>query len=194
MKRAVLYFLLSVALILMASGCGQEHVNVLSAEDAAARKIADAAVLEEYRLDDLEDYKIILQHPPITPDITKVIYQLKICGYDTDDYIEVSVTKDGSVSEISDHTGKFSIFLDRVDLWDIGWAKFRLGWKLIKYLDEEHFYSLYVGADGNLNMAVELIDHFRHPDTDTNGNTLTGCGRDHEHISFHVLLCTAPDS
>lgn len=189
MKRIVAVCILCTAFLFLLSGCGKEAQPSLSPDDATIRAVADAAVMEEYGLDDVSNFEIEVRYPKEGQPY--IHYELRILGYDARDYIDVTMANDGSVEEISGNYGDYSVFVDHVTKFDLLRAKLGLWWQTRKYWDEEpHYYLLIV--DGELHLCVEIIADIVPPITTEDGES-SGCGLNHEHLFFGERLCAAPE-
>jgi hypothetical protein len=190
MKRTAICIFLCAALILLISGCGKNQ-DKLSPEEAAIRAITDAAVMEKYELENLEDFQIHAYHAPNGNSYAR--YQLQLGGYRADDTIEVELDGDGTITNISDTLGKYSVFLDQAKPVDFWWAKFRMTGKRLRYLGETQAYYLTISQEGDLYLSLEIINEFRRPKTDENGDPVGPCGGKHEHLYFAKLVCPAAE-
>lgn len=190
MKRTAIVTLICILFLLMATGCNRPDHRPLSEEDAAIRVIADSAVMEKYSLEDLRDFQIEAYTSP--DGVSHARYKLQICGYDAHDTISIDIDTDGTITQISDTLGKYSVFLDRVTPLDIWWAKCRLMIETMGYESKDSDYYLSIDQNGNLQLRTEIIEHIQPSSAGEGQASFGGCGIDHEHLFFGKVICSAP--
>ena len=153
----------------------------LSKEEQRIREVADAAIMEQYPVKNLDPYKIEVSKND--KGTIWVRYKLYLGGYYTSETYKVEMTPEYEVKSVSGEYGEYACYLDIASVKDFNRAKDRIAYEAGKY-GESPSYSLGIDDEGNLCLHGEIIVSIENPT-----GVMQGCGIDHEHIFFKEIIC-----
>lgn len=156
-----------------------------TSSDDELRQIGDAVLKEQYGITDLDNFKINISHN--SNGRASIRYELFIHGYDTNRWVFISFKADGTVNSISGDVSKYSKYLPYVTAEAVQAAAQKLDAMVGNHPHPEYCYS--IDQEGYLCLGTEVIVYYETPKTDSQGNTIAGCGFDHDHSFYSVQVC-----
>lgn len=152
-------------------------------DEAEIRQAADRIVKTQYGITDLSPYTVEIAHNEYR-DRYIVRYDLKICGYDTHESINITLSSTlDCISDFRSNGGEYSCFLKNATDEAVSDAEERLRAKIADKGDGSGFY-LQIDQEGYLCLAVEFIVSIDPSEQDE----MVGCG-DHDHVFYTERIC-----
>ena len=156
-----------------------------TSSDDELRQIGDAILKEQYGITDLDNFKINISRNGNGG--ASIRYELFIHGYDTNRSVFISFKADGTVNSISGDVSKYSKYLPHVTAEAVQAAAQKLDAMVGSHPHPEYYYS--IDQEGYLCLGTEVIVYYETPKTDSQGNTIAGCGFDHDHRFYSIQVC-----
>ncbi len=150
----------------------------LSEAELAARAVADAAVLEQYPISGLNNYRVDVNERSDGRGFS-VRYTLTIGGYRTHENYTVRLDASLNVTEVSGEYGQYAKYLPNATADKIKAAEDALRGVLENEgFDEHSGFYLSIDEYGYLQLGAEVIVNF-------------SGGDDHEHLFFYEPICSS---
>lgn len=203
MRKISALFCMLVLLTLSLVGCaesvagesvGSVNYNAMSEEDARIRRIADAAVAEEFGITDFSDYGINIDYQYKDYGIYHVEYTLRIHDYCTKESVTVKISSDFEVENVhGNYFGQYSRYLKNATEEAVRQAEEKLD-EQVKFYEENSGYYLSIDNEGYLCLNCEAITHRAPPAPAVDGNPdgEETAYIDHEHLFFSERICPKP--
>lgn len=152
--------------------------------------LTDAKIKEEYGINHLDRYSVIIREHASKPQKT-VRYELYLGGYCTHEVYSVVVDHNGTILNCYEaNAGEYSRFLPYFTIEKLQDAEEKLKNKMSAYGNASHMY-LEINSEGQLCLSFETIVNIYPPKVQmVEGEIISsGCNIDHKHVFESEVVC-----